>query len=60
MRFHKAIGAKMIVFVAKHHDGYALWPSKLNDYGIRSSPWRGGKGDMVREMAEACPRGGEA
>ena len=54
VRFHKAIGAKMIVFVAKHHDGFTLWPSKLNDYNISSSPWRDGKGDMVREMAEAC------
>jgi len=58
VRFHKAIGAKMIVFVAKHHDGYFLWPSKLNDYSISSSPWRDGKGDMVREIAEACHEGG--
>ena len=58
VRFHRAIGAKMIVFVAKHHDGYALWPSQLNDYCIRSSPWRGGKGDMVREIADACREGG--
>lgn len=58
VRFHKAIGAKMIVFVAKHHDGYALWPTKQNDYCIRSSPWRGGKGDMVREIADACREGG--
>ena len=50
VKFHQAIGAKMIVFVAKHHDGYTLWPSKLNDYNIRSSPWRDGKGDMVKEI----------
>lgn len=58
VRVHKLLGSEMIVFVAKHHDGYALWPSKLNDYSIRSSPWRDGKGDMVKEMAEACRRGG--
>ena len=58
VRFHQAIGARMIVFVAKHHDGYALWPSQLNDYNIRSSPWRGGRGDMVREIADACRAGG--
>lgn len=58
VRFHKAIGAKMIVFVAKHHDGFALWPSRLNDYCIRSSPWRDGKGDMLREIADACREGG--
>ena len=58
VRFHQAIGAKMIVFVAKHHDGYALWPSRLNDYCIRSSPWRDGKGDMLREIADACREGG--
>lgn len=56
--FHKAIGAKMIVFVAQHHDGFALWPTGLNNYSIKSSPWRGGKGDMVREIADACREGG--
>ncbi len=50
--FHKAIGAKMIVFVAQHHDGFALWPTTLNNYSVRSSPWRDGKGDMVSEIAE--------
>ncbi|MEI6653678.1 MAG: alpha-L-fucosidase [Verrucomicrobiota bacterium] len=58
VRFHKAIGAKMIVFVAKHHDGYALWPTQQNDYCIRSSPWRDGKGDMLREISDACREGG--
>jgi alpha-L-fucosidase len=58
VRFHQKIGARMLVFVAKHHDGYALWPSRLNDYCIRSSPWRDGKGDMVKEMADACRDGG--
>jgi len=58
VKFHLAIGAKMIVFVAKHHDGYTLWPSKLNDYNIRSSPWHDGKGDMVKEIAQACREGG--
>jgi alpha-L-fucosidase len=58
VKFHKAIGAKMIVFVAKHHDGYTLWPSKLNDYNVRNSPWRDGKGDMIKEIADACKEGG--
>ncbi len=58
VKFHQAIGAKMIVFVAKHHDGYTLWPSKLNDYNIRSSPWQNGKGDMVKEISDACREGG--
>lgn len=58
VRVHKAIDAKILIFVAKHHDGFALWPSKLNDYNIRSSPWRDGKGDMVKEISDACREGG--
>lgn len=58
VKFHKAIDSKMIMFVAQHHDGYALWPTKQNDYSIRSSSWRDGKGDMVKEMADACSEGG--
>lgn len=54
----KASGARYLVMVAKHHDGFCLWPSRHTDYSIKSSPWRGGKGDLVREVADACHRQG--
>ncbi len=54
----KAGGARYLVMVAKHHDGFCLWPSRHTNYGVKSSPWRGGKGDLVREVAEACRKQG--
>jgi len=50
----KAGGFKGIITVAKHHDGFALWPTKTAAYNISESPWRGGKGDMVKEFQLAA------
>ena len=50
----KAGGFKGLVFVAKHHDGFALWPTATTTYNISKSPWKDGKGDMVGAFAEAC------
>jgi alpha-L-fucosidase len=49
-----ASGAKYVVLVAKHHDGFCLWPTGQTDYSIRNSPFQGGKGDIVRDVARAA------
>lgn len=54
----KAGGLRGLVVVAKHHDGFCLWPTKTTEHNITKSPFRGGKGDYVREMAEACRKAG--
>ncbi|GAB3175788.1 alpha-L-fucosidase [Telluribacter humicola] len=54
----KAGGLRGLVLVAKHHDGFALWPTKTTDYNISKSPFRDGKGDMVREFEQAARKHG--
>lgn len=54
----KAGGLKAIILVAKHHDGFALWPTKTTEYNITKSPFRNGKGDLVKEMELAVRKHG--
>src|ERR1700743_3624953 len=52
----KAGGFKGIVVVAKHHDGFCLWPTKTTDHNISNSPYKNGKGDIVKEYQLACQK----
>lgn len=54
----KAGGFKGLIFVAKHHDGFCLWPTKTTPYNISKSPFRNGKGDMVKEFEMATRKAG--
>ena len=53
-----ALGAKYIVFVAKHQGGFCMWQTQSTDYGIRNTPWRNGHGDVLAEVARSCNRYG--
>ncbi|KAB2908308.1 MAG: alpha-L-fucosidase [Ignavibacteriales bacterium] len=50
----KETGFKYMILTAKHHSGFCLWPSEYTEYSIKHSPYKGGKGDIVKEFADEC------
>jgi alpha-L-fucosidase len=54
----KETGFKMLILTTKHHDGFTLWPSKYTEHSIKNSPYKNGRGDLVKETADAARKYG--
>ena len=54
----ESMGAKYIVFVAKHMGGFCMWQTDTTDYGIKNTPWKDGKGDVLAELSASCKKHG--
>lgn len=58
VRVAESMGAKYIIFVAKHEGGFCWWPTATTDYSVKSSPWRAGRGDVLKDLAASCKQRG--
>jgi len=57
-RMMKAAGMTQVILTAKHHDGFCLWQTRYTTHSVTSSTWRGGKGDVLRDLADSCKKHG--
>jgi len=53
-RIAKESGMKGLIITAKHHDGFCLWPSKYTEHSVKNTRWKNGKGDIIKDLSEAC------
>lgn len=54
----KNSGMKGIIITAKHHDGFALWPSNYTSHSVKNSPWKNGEGDLIKDLEKSCRKFG--
>lgn len=55
-RIIKDSGMRGIIITAKHHDGFSLWPSIYTEHSVKNSPWKNGKGDLIRDLSKSCKK----